>query len=144
MRSGSIGSSEDDMDELHVCIEGGGDDVAAAVQYLELIMSSPEEAQKLKQEQLGTLAIMSGSGAGSAGGAGGHYGPGAAGGGGGHYGPGAGGGAMGAGARPGLGFGGDEQTETIEVPNLMVGSLIGRGGENIQTIQRNSGCHVQV
>ena len=56
-------------------------------------------------------------------------------------------------ARIGLGMGGmggrpgggdDEQEEVVEVPNAMVGMLIGRGGENIQSIQRNSSCHVQV
>lgn len=59
------------------------------------------------------------------------------GGGGGHYGPGMGGGG-GGGGNP------DELEEVVEVPNTMVGMLIGRGGENIQSIQRNSGCHVQV
>jgi hypothetical protein len=39
---------------------------------------------------------------------------------------------------------GDENSEVMNVPNSMVGSIIGRGGETIQAIQRNSGCHVQV
>ena len=46
--------------------------------------------------------------------------------------------------RGSAGGGADEEEVAMDVPNNIVGSLIGRGGENIQNIQRDSGCHVQV
>jgi far upstream element-binding protein len=112
-------------------------------------MSSPEEAQALKAKQLASLAELNAPGGGMGGGGG--MGQLALMGGGGHYGPGPGSGGGGGGPlmlKASSGYGheasGDEVHETIQVPNALVGSLIGRGGENIQTIQRNSGCHVQI
>jgi len=40
--------------------------------------------------------------------------------------------------------GGDLIEETINVPNSMVGFLIGRGGETITSMQARSGCKVQI
>jgi far upstream element-binding protein len=109
-------------------------------------MSSPEEAQALKAKQLASLAEMNGGGGGGGGGqlalmggSGSHYGPGSGGGGGGGQPQ-----MLGASATYGHQGGSDEVHETINVPNALVGSLIGRGGETIQSIQRNSGCHVQI
>jgi far upstream element-binding protein len=43
------------------------------------------------------------------------------------------------------GGGGEEQVEEkIGVPNGMVGFIIGRGGESITSMQRRSGCRVQI
>ena len=127
----AYGRDEEDDDDLHVLVEGDPEAVERAASELELIMSSPDEAMRLKEQQLRDLKDLSGGGGGSYGGGGG--------GGGDYYGPSGGG-------RGGLGMGGrgDEQEETVEVPNAMVGSLIGRGGENIQSIQRNTSCHVQL
>jgi len=107
-------------------------------------MSSPEEAQALKAKQLASLAEMNGGGSGGGmgqlalmGGSGSHYGPGSSSGGGQPQ-------MLGASATYGHQGGSDEVHETINVPNSLVGSLIGRGGETIQSIQRNSGCHVQI
>jgi hypothetical protein len=134
-KDGGVGmGTEDDLDDLHVCVEGDLASVDAAHDELARIMSSPDEAQRLKTEQLASLAAMNGAGGG--GGALTLMGCGS-----GHYGPGSGGGM----SRPGLGFGQDgDVTEVIQVPNGMVGSLIGKGGETIQAMQRNSGCHVQI
>mmetsp|Transcript_34053 Transcript_34053/g.43925 ORF Transcript_34053/g.43925 Transcript_34053/m.43925 type:complete len:629 (+) Transcript_34053:109-1995(+) len=136
-KDGSVGYGEDDNDDLHVCVEGDAGNVDATAAELERIMSSPEAAAKLKADQLNNLAQMNGSQSAlvpMGGGGGGHYGP-------------SGGSAP---SRPDLGFGGqsyggdDEISERVEVPNNMVGLVIGKGGETIQAIQRNSGCHVQV
>jgi hypothetical protein len=139
-KDGSIGYGEDDNDDLHVCVEGDEDKVEATAAELERIMSSPEAAQKLKTDQLNSLALMNGGGGygggGGGGGDGGHYGP-----------PGGGGGGGGSSSRPGLGFGGyegDEVSDTIEIPNPQVGLIIGKGGETIQSIIRASNCHVQI
>jgi hypothetical protein len=112
---------------------------------VEAIIFNPQEAMRLKQQQLRNLAEMNGSLRGGPGqGEGdGHYGPpgsrpkpglgyGGGGGGGGdsHYGP--------------TGGAGQEETEEVQVPQNMVGLIIGKGGENIQRMQQQSGCSVQV
>jgi far upstream element-binding protein len=43
---------------------------------------------------------------------------------------------------PGLGYGGD--CFTLNIPNNMVGLLIGKGGETIRQLQQQSGAHIQV
>lgn len=48
----------DDNDELHVAIEGSDDAVERASKQLEQILYNPQEAQRLKQEQLRKLAEM--------------------------------------------------------------------------------------
>ena len=150
----SYGGEGDDED-LHVLVEGEGPNVEQAAAELGRIMSSPEEAHRLKADQLQQLSMMNSGGGGGQMVTTGHYGGGGdgggdgGGGGGAYYGPGISGGMMGGGQRgAGLGFGGgggdEELTEIVQVPSQHVGSIIGRGGETIQLIQRNSGCHVQV
>jgi far upstream element-binding protein len=38
----------------------------------------------------------------------------------------------------------DEIEENVDVPNAMVGLIIGRGGENIRDLQLRSGAHIQI
>eukprot|EP00613_Pedinella_sp_CCMP2098_P056642 CAMPEP_0171864168 /NCGR_PEP_ID=MMETSP0992-20121227/28697_1 /TAXON_ID=483369 /ORGANISM="non described non described, Strain CCMP2098" /LENGTH=230 /DNA_ID=CAMNT_0012486689 /DNA_START=37 /DNA_END=726 /DNA_ORIENTATION=+ len=62
-KDGGFGmGTEDDMDDLHVCVEGDAASVENAYNELARIMSSPEEAQRLKTEQLASLAAMNGGG----------------------------------------------------------------------------------
>jgi far upstream element-binding protein len=105
----ATGNPEDDEDELHVYIEGNEDAVKRAVVEVQQILYNPEQAMRLKQQQLSmmdnsnsdTITI---------------YGPG----------------------------GGDSITVDIEVPNSMVGLVIGKGGENIQRMQNATGAHMQI
>jgi len=48
----------DDNDDLHVCVEGNEDAVDRATREIEKILFNPEQAQKLKQEQLRQLAEL--------------------------------------------------------------------------------------
>lgn len=64
----------DDNDDLHVCVEGTEDAVERATKEIEKILYNPDQAQKLKSEQLRQLAEMNASndiyGPGSSGGGG--------------------------------------------------------------------------
>jgi far upstream element-binding protein len=113
----------DDDDALHVCIEGSEEAVDKALREVERILFNPEEALRLKNEQLRSLNGGSGGGGG-----GGHYGSG----GGGQY-----------GQYGGQSEEGGYQVE-MRVPNGMVGLIIGKGGENIQRMQNQTGAHVQI
>ncbi len=116
------------MEPLHVVIEGSEDAVAAASAEVNKLLGDPNEALKLKSEQLEKLAefkkgdLVGGGGVDE----GGHYGP---------------GGVGDVGSNPGLGL---VHEVTFEVPNQVVGSIIGRGGETIQKIQAQYGINVQV
>lgn len=44
----------------------------------------------------------------------------------------------------GGGLGGGSAGRMIQVPNDMVGTVIGRGGETIKMMQQASGCHIKV
>jgi far upstream element-binding protein len=55
---------------------------------------------------------------------------------------------LGTGSTPASAYGpqpGEEQVEEkIGVPNGIVGLIIGRGGESITSMQRRTGCRVQI
>lgn len=57
-KDGGSGVHPDDEDELHVAIEGNEDAVDRASREVEKILYNPEQAMKLKSEQLRTLAEM--------------------------------------------------------------------------------------
>jgi far upstream element-binding protein len=57
-KDGSAGVHPDDDDELHVAIEGSEDAVERASREVEKILYNPDQAMKLKSEQLRTLAEM--------------------------------------------------------------------------------------
>ena len=59
------------------------------------------------------------------------------------YGMGGGGGMMGSSPYGGGGAGGGDEM-VFEIPNAVVGVVIGRGGENIQRIQRDYGISIQI
>jgi far upstream element-binding protein len=111
----------DANEPLHVVIEGTEEAVAAASAEVNRLITDPKEAMRLKNEQLNRLAELKGGGGGGGGSGGG-------GGGDGHYGP------------PAV----DVHEVSFEVPNSVVGSIIGRGGETIQKIQAQYGISVQV
>jgi far upstream element-binding protein len=114
----------DDDDELHVSIEGTDEAIEKALKEVEQILFNPEQAMRLKQEQLRNLAEMNGSH--GSGGASAHGGD----------------AIYGAGRDNGQDDGG-YQIE-LRVPNNMVGLIIGKGGENIQRMQLQTGTHVQI
>lgn len=51
----------DDNDDLHVCVEGSEDAVDRATREIEKILYNPDQAQKLKSEQLRQLAELNAS-----------------------------------------------------------------------------------
>lgn len=104
----------DDDDDLHVCIEGPGDCVQQALSEIEEILFNPEQAMKLKEEQLRNLASMQTSLE--------LYNPGS--------------------SIQKLADG--ECMVELHIPNHLVGFLIGKGGENIQKMQSQTGVHVQI
>jgi far upstream element-binding protein len=106
-KDGYTGTHPDDDDELHVAIEGSEEAVENATKEVEQILFNPEEAIKLKGEQLRTLGSQQSSSI---------YGPGTT----------------------------SEYQEELKVPNSMVGLIIGRGGENIQKLQMQTGAHIQI
>lgn len=115
-------SSDPSADEdMHVVIEGTDQAVAVATQEIETIFKDPQRALIVKSEQLKNLADLNGSGAAAA-----SYGstPGGAG----AYGPG----------------GGEEHEVEMAVPSKMVGLIIGRGGSNIQSMQRDYQITIQI
>lgn len=114
-------SSDPSADEdMHVVIEGTDQAVAVATQEIETIFKDPQRALIVKSEQLKNLADLNGSGAAAA------YGstPGGAG----AYGP----------------AGGEEHEVEMAVPSKMVGLIIGRGGSNIQSMQRDYQIAIQI
>lgn len=118
----------DDDDELYVSIEGTDEAIEKALRDIEPLLFNPSEALKLKQEQLKNLAEINGappssSGFGSLSDS--IYGGGS--------------------KMSGLGqsAGEDYQIE-LKVPNALVGLVIGKGGEQIQKLQAQTGVHVQI
>ncbi|RLN47786.1 hypothetical protein BBJ28_00003884 [Nothophytophthora sp. Chile5] len=138
----------DEEEELHVLITADSDEaVAKAQSAVEDILFNPQQAMKLKQEQLRKVAELNGTlnenyggggGDGDSGRPSGGYGMGGGGGGApqGHYGPGGGGG----------GGSGDSRAGSVDmkVPRDLVGYIIGRGGETIRDLQMKSGAHIQI
>mmetsp|Transcript_23077 Transcript_23077/g.33798 ORF Transcript_23077/g.33798 Transcript_23077/m.33798 type:complete len:609 (-) Transcript_23077:193-2019(-) len=113
-KDGVVTGHPEDDDDLHVCIEGPGDSVNAALSEVEEILFNPEQALKLKEEQLRNLAAMQTSLQ--------EYTP--------------------SGALQRLSDG--EAMIELKVPNHLVGYIIGKGGENIQRMQMQTGVHVQI
>lgn len=109
-------------EEMHVVIEGTDQAVAIATAEVEAIFKDPHRATIVKNEQLKSLADLNGMGGAPSYGAAGAYGP------------------MG-----GMGGGGGEDHEVeMAVPSKMVGLIIGRGGQNIQSMQRDYQITIQI
>ena len=108
---------------LHVLLEGNPENVDKAEALISVLLNDPEKAQAEKDRQ---LAVVGG---------GSTYTPKPVAqliglnGGGGHYGPAA---------------GAEVIEEKIGIPNGFVGYIIGKGGESITSMQRKSGCRVQI
>ena len=123
----------DDEDELHVSIEGTDEAIERALKEIEPLLFNPEEAMKLKQEQLKNLAQINGAPLSSSGFGSSNaeiYG---------------GTNKVTGSAMLGGGLsGGDEYQIELRVPNPMVGLVIGKGGEQIQRIQSQTGVHLQI
>lgn len=111
----------DDEDLLHVSIEGTDEAIEKAYKEVQQILYNPEQALRLKQEQLRSLAEMNGGAtliesqsiysAGKIG---------------------------------EVGDGTDSYQVELRVPNNMVGLVIGKGGENIHRMQSQTGAHMQI
>eukprot|EP01041_Mallomonas_annulata_P000751 gene751-1435_t len=117
-KEGMSSGHPDDDDELHVAIEGSNDAVSRALKEIEDILFNPEQALRLKQDQLKNLAEMNGnSSALTTTSQRDHYGN-----------------AMAL----------DDNSVELRVPNNLVGLIIGKGGEHIQKLQSQTGAHVQI
>lgn len=116
---------------LHVLLEGNGDNVANAEKLVNELLNDSVKAQAEKDRQ---LAVVSASKGDAPPGPASTYTPkpvaqllglnGS-----GHYGP---------------VSGGEVIEEKIGIPNGFVGFIIGKGGESITSMQRKSGCRVQI
>lgn len=128
-KDGAVPSGHaDDDDELHISIEGTDESIEKALQEIEPLLFNPEQALKLKQEQLKNLAEMNGSSPSSSGF-----------------------GAIvdsiyvaGNKVMSSVISAGDDYQVELKVPNAMVGFVIGKGGEHIQKLQSQTGAHVQI
>lgn len=107
-------------EEMHVVIEGTEQAVAIATAEVEAIFQDPHRATMVKTEQLKNLADLNGIGAASYGAAG-AYGP-----------------------TGGMGGGGEDHEVEMAVPSKMVGLIIGRAGQNIQSMQRDFQITIQI
>lgn len=129
-KDGAPINPEDD-DDLHVLLEGTDEAIEKATKELMMLFNNPEEAMRLKGEQLRNLAQMTPFGV-PAGAGGDQYGATLT------YGPGSGAGVASASAEEGgLSF-------QLKMPNNMVGFVIGKGGENIQRMQAQTGGRIQI
>lgn len=106
-------------EEMHVTIEGTDQAVAMATAEVEGIFKDPHRALIVKSEQLKNLADLNGGGGASYASAG-AYGP------------------------TGGGGGSEEFEVEMAVPSKMVGLIIGRGGQNIQSMQRDYNITIQI
>ena len=107
----------DANEDMNVVIEGTEGAVALATAEIETIFKDPQRALIVKSEQLKNLADLNGSGAyGAAAGGSGAYGP----------------------------AGGEDYEVEMGVPSKMVGLIIGRGGSNIQSMQRDFQITIQI
>lgn len=112
-RDASQSGHPDDNDELHVCIEGPEHSVNAALAEIEQLLFNPQQALRVKEEQLRNLHAMQTSLQ--------LYVP---------------------AEIQRLGDG--EAMVELEIPNHLVGYLIGKGGENIHKMQNQTGVHVLI
>ncbi|KAI9920045.1 hypothetical protein PsorP6_015594 [Peronosclerospora sorghi] len=115
----------DDNEELHVFITADTDEaVAKAQRAVEDILFNPQQAMKLKQEQLRKVAELNGTmtdtprlgesqGDTSS-------------------------------CHAGNALGGEATSMDMKVPRDLVGYIIGRGGETIRDLQMKSGAHIQI
>jgi far upstream element-binding protein len=136
----------DDEDELHINIEGSDEAIDRALKEIEPLLFNPEQAMRVKQEQLKNLAEInggppssSGMGLGMAFNTESIYGAGFK--------------AInsnpqtGINSQPGVNpqaGGVDYEELQLQVPNPMVGLVIGKGGENILKMQSQTGVQVQI
>lgn len=111
-KDGAQTGHPDDDDKLHVSLEGTEQAIEMASNEINQIIYNPEQAQRLKQDQLKNLASINGAGMESI------YGPTSS-------------------------SSSDYQVE-LRVPNMLVGLIIGKGGENIQKMQIQTGAHMQI
>lgn len=102
-------------EEMHVVIEGTDQAVAIATAEVEGIFKDPHRALSLKSEQLKNLANLNGSGT-DYNQTTNAYGPAAT----------------------------DDYQVEMAVPNKMVGLIIGKGGQNIQAMQRDHQITIQI
>ena len=123
------------QDDLHVSIEGSDESIAKALKEVEMILFNPEQAMRLKQEQLRNLAEMNGTPSSSGNVA---YNSESI------YGAGFKQSGFNQSNGGGGGGGGDDYQIELRVPNPMVGLVIGKGGENIQKMQSQTGAHIQI
>lgn len=119
------GSSSSNMnpgqpdEPLHVLLEGAASNVEIAEQLIRELLENPEKAQAEKDRQLKSISgsTYTPKPVAQLIGVGGHYGP---------------------------ESGGEVIEEMIGIPNAFVGFIIGKGGESITSMQRKSGCRVQI
>ena len=112
---GSSGHPDDD-EELHVTIEGTDEAVEKALKEVEAILFNPEEASRLKQEQLLNLAQMTGT-------VRSNYGD--------------------MSSILATSSSGTYEME-LRIPNACVGYVIGKGGEMLHRLQASTGTHMLV
>ncbi|KAJ0395015.1 hypothetical protein ATCC90586_003665 [Pythium insidiosum] len=111
----------DGEEELHVLITGDSDEaIAKAQSAVENILFNPQQAMRLKQEQLRKVAELNGTLNDNYGREGGHYGPGQS------------------------SSSQDSKNSEMQVPRDLVGYIIGRGGETIRELQMKSGAQIQI
>lgn len=111
----------DENEELHVLITADTDEsLAKAQSAVEDILFNPQQALKLKQEQLRRVAELNGT-------LNDNYG---------------GNDTVGSGLQTGPSA--DQSSFDMKVPRDLVGYIIGRGGETIRDMQLKSGAHIQI
>ncbi|CAI5739188.1 unnamed protein product [Hyaloperonospora brassicae] len=124
----------DENEELHVLITADSDEALAKAQSaVEDILFNPQQAMKLKQEQLRKVAELNGTLIDNYGGA--------------RPGDGDGHSSSATGndsTKYGPGNDGDSSSVDMKVPRDLVGYIIGRGGETIRDLQMKSGAHIQI
>ncbi|KAL3659144.1 hypothetical protein V7S43_015725 [Phytophthora oleae] len=114
----------DENEELHVLITADTDEaIAKAQSAVEDILFNPQQAMKLKQEQLRKVAELNGTLNENYGGSRDESGGGPA-----HYG----------------GSSDGQISIDMKVPRDLVGYIIGRGGETIRDLQMKSAAHIQI
>ncbi|GLD98807.1 hypothetical protein PINS_up007525 [Pythium insidiosum] len=114
----------DGEEELHVLITAESDEaIAKAQSAVENILFNPQQAMRLKQEQLRKVAELNNTLNDNYGGGGGHYGPGQGG---------------------SSSHAQDSKSSEMQVPRDLVGYIIGRGGETIRELQMKSGAQIQI